>query len=158
MVAGNMDVSPPRLGRQREIYAMGCVLDTGTARGRGVYATRDIDAGEIVEVCPVVFLAGPFAGLPLEIQRVAFAWAPLAGGEDQSVIALGYGGIYNHANPANLRYSADPVARCLLFTADTAIPAGAEMTINFNRLDGGTTSEDDSWFRRVGLAVPSSAH
>jgi hypothetical protein len=136
--------------RGREIYAMGYVRDTGSARGRGVYAARDIEPGEIVEVCPVLFVASRFDELPVELKRAVFAWGPLTGIEG-NVIALGYGGIYNHANPANLAYAADAEARCLLFRAAVAIPAGAELTINFNCLEGGTTSSDDSWFRAVGL-------
>jgi hypothetical protein len=134
-----------------EIYAMGYVRDTGTSRGRGVYATRDIEPGEVVEVCPVLFVPGSFGELSTELKRAVFAWAPLAGGDDQYVVSLGYGGIYNHANPANLNYFADAQQRCLMFAAAVAIPAGVEMTINFNRLDGGVNSYDDSWFRAVGL-------
>ena len=119
----------PRRLRGREIYAMGYVRDTGTARGRGVYAARDIEQGEIVEVCPVLFVASRFEELPLELKRAVFAWGPLTGVEG-NVIALGYGGIYNHANPANLGYAADAEARCLLFRAVAPIAAGAEMTIN----------------------------
>jgi hypothetical protein len=143
--------SAPRKGPGREIYAMGYVRDTGTARGRGVFSTRDIEAGEIVEVCPVLVLAGGFKDLPMELRRAVFAWGELTGGPDANVIALGYGGIYNHANPANLKYDADAEARCMVFCAAQDIPAGTEMTINFNRLDGGTTSDDDSWFRAVGM-------
>ena len=150
MDTGSTDALVRRQGR-REIYAMGYVRDTGTPRGRGVYATRDLEPGEIVEVCPVLFLGGNFDELPLEIQRAAFAWGPLTGGPEATVIALGYGGIYNHANPANLHYAAEADARCLVFCAAAAIAGGAELTINFNRLDGGIASEDDSWFRRVGL-------
>ena len=137
-------------GRRREIYAMGYVRDTGTVRGRGVYAARDIEPGEIVEVCPVLFVGSRFDELPIELKRAVFPWGPLTGVEG-NVIALGYGGIYNHANPANLCFGADADARCLLFRAATAIPAGAEMTINFNSVEGGTTSSDDSWFRAVGM-------
>ena len=137
--------------RGREIYAMGYVRDTGTVRGRGVYASRDIEGGEIVEVSPVLFLSGSFSGLPAELQRSVFPWGSLTGGPEAYVIALGYGGIYNHANPANLRCCADVDARCLLFTAARAIPAHTEMTINFNCQDGGTASNDDSWFRAVGI-------
>jgi len=137
--------------RGREIYAMGYVRDTGTARGRGVYASRDIEAGEIVEVSPVLFVAGNFSALSPELQRAVFPWGALTQGPEAHVIALGYGGIYNHANPANLSYAADVDARCLLFRAATAIPAHTEMTINFNRQDGGIASDDDSWFRAVGI-------
>jgi hypothetical protein len=139
----------------REIYAMGYVRDTGSARGRGVYAARDIEPGEVVEVCPVLFVASRFDELPLELKRAVFAWGPLTGIEG-NVIALGYGGIYNHANPANLRYAADAESRCMLFRAAVEIPAGAEMTINFNCLDGGHASVEDSWFRAVGLAPGAS--
>jgi hypothetical protein len=30
------------------------VKDTGTAKGRGVFALRDFTAGEVIELCPVV--------------------------------------------------------------------------------------------------------
>ena len=149
--AGNKQEHARRPHGRREIYSMGYVRDTGTARGRGVYATRDIEPGEVVEVCPVLFVPGSFGELSTELQRAVFAWGPLTGGGDEYVVSLGYGGIYNHANPANLHYFADAQQRCLLFAAAVAIPSGAEMTINFNRLDGGVSSDDDSWFRAVGL-------
>lgn len=146
---------PPRRLRGREIYAMGYVRDTGTARGRGVYAARDIEQGEIVEVCPVLFVASRFDDLPMELKRAVFAWGPLTGTEG-NVIALGYGGIYNHANPANLRYDGDAESGCLVFCAAVAIATGTEMTINFNCLGGGNVSDQDTWFESVGLEPFSS--
>lgn len=133
------------------IFCLGLVRHTGTSRGRGVYARADIDAGTVVEVCPVVFVPGPFLELPIVIRRIVFPWGELVGHDSIYAISLGYGGIYNHANPANLRYSALPESECLQFTAARRIQQGEEMTINFNSLTGDIISNTDGWFESLGL-------
>lgn len=62
-------------------------------------------------------------------------------------VALGYGSLYNHANPANLRYSADLDGEALRFVAARAIRSGEELTINYNDAGGDVVSSDDNWFR-----------
>ena len=36
------------------------VKDTGTEKGRGAFAARRFDKGEVVEECPVIILYKPF--------------------------------------------------------------------------------------------------
>jgi len=137
------------------VFALGIVRSTSNDRVRGVYAPKALQAGEIVEVCPVVLLPGPFTSLPLPIRRITFPWGVLTGDGDSHAIAYGYGGIYNHANPANLRYAALADIGCLQFTAARAIKEGEELTINFNSLTGDVFSDTDTWFQALGILPPA---
>ena len=136
------------------VFALGIVRATGNDTVRGVYAPRALQAGEIVEVCPVVLVPGPFTALPLYVRRITFPWCLLTGEGDSHAIAYGYGGIYNHDNPANLRYCALADIGCLKFTAARAIQEGEELTINFNSLTGDVSSRADTWFQALGLSPP----
>jgi hypothetical protein len=144
-----VDPEPP--ANEQPVFCLGIFRHTGTSRGRGVYASRTIERGEIVEVCPVVLLPGPFMQLPLEVRRIVFPWGELAGEDSIYAISLGYGGIYNHANPANLYYAALVRSGCLQFTAARRIAVGEEMTINFNSLSGDIASDADTWFESLGI-------
>ncbi len=63
----------------------------------------------------------------------------------QLAFALGYGGMYNHANPANLTYSALRSTNVLMFFASQTIQAGAELTINYDVRLGFNPSSESSW-------------
>src|SRR5687767_7775471 len=91
------------------------VKDTGTPKGRGVFALRAFSAGEIVEECPVVILRALRAALPEEFQDRVFHWEWRPDGNGTSVLALGYGSLYNHDNPANMRYEVDKPGFVLRF-------------------------------------------
>jgi len=114
--------------------------------GRGVYASRPISAGEIVEICPVILVSGDFDELPIEIRHIAFNWHVLANMSGFNAIALGYGSMYNHSNPANLRYEAGWDGQFLRFIAVSQIIKDTELTVNYNALGGYPTSDKDSWF------------
>jgi hypothetical protein len=146
--------APSPVAPSPHVFALGIVRPLGNQRVRGVFTPKDLQPGEIVEVCPVVLVPGPFASLPLQVQRITFPWGLLTGEGDAHAIAYGYGGIYNHANPANLRYAALADIGCLQFTAARAIQEGEELTINFNSLTGGVASDTDSWFQALGLQPP----
>jgi hypothetical protein len=60
--------------------------------------------------------------------------------------------MYNHANPANMIYQADPVALTLVFTATCDINREEELTINYNARGGGPRWHDDNWFEREGIS------
>jgi SET domain-containing protein len=77
----------------------------------------------------------------------------LGGKPGETGIALGYGSMYNHGNPANLRYRAlhDGMSSALIFTAARDIAVGEELTINYNYTKGETTSTEENWFKAQGL-------
>ena len=122
------------------------VKETGTQRGRGGYASRSHVAGELVETCPVLLFSGAFASVPAEVRQILFNWGVLTDGPSCHCLALGYGSMYNHENPSNMRYAADPLARTLNFFAIRDIALGEELTVNYNSLGGGHESQSDSWF------------
>lgn len=128
-----------------------CVKDTGTAKGRGVFATRPFAAGEVVEVCPVVLFKMPFGRLPAEVRKFVYDWGALGGAPGTHALALGYGSLYNHRNPASLRYEADETGLLLRLTAVRGVAAGEELTINYNAPGGGPDSDDDYWFEVNGV-------
>lgn len=125
-----------------EIY----VEDTGTPRGHGVFAARAYRKDELVEVSVVVLLEGAASHWPLVMQRMVFAWPSDEPGRMAHAIALGYGSLYNGANPANLRFERERAAAQMRFIAARDIAAGEELTINYSAADGSSSSTGDDWF------------
>jgi hypothetical protein len=117
----------------------------------GVFASRAIDAGEVVEIAPVIQLRASFEGFEPTLQRCVFNWECLAHVEGASAIALGYGSMYNHANPANMQYLSTLDGAAIEFVAVRAIRAGEELTINYSGKAGAPVSADEGWFERCGV-------
>ena len=126
------------------------IKDTGTQKGRGVFARKNFNTGEVVEECPVVLFKAPFVP-PDEMKRVIFSWLALTKGNDGNTfaLALGCGSMYNHNNPSNMKYEADVIHKTLKFIATREIAIHEELTINYNALSGNTESSDDNWFDRM---------
>lgn len=127
------------------------VKDTETIKGNGVYAQHDIRPGDIVETAPVIILLAPFASLPPRLKTRVFNWGDLTNGQPSSALALGYGSLYNHDNPANMDFRADSENEVMYFIANRSIKAGEELTINYNGPDGGHSSDNNDWFDRNNL-------
>ena len=98
-------------------------------RGRGVFATKFIPQGTIIERVPVIVF--PEADLETDegfssLCHYVFDW-----GKGTVAIALGYGSVYNHSFSPNARYD-DVGQRSKIFTALRDIPPGEEITVNYN--------------------------
>lgn len=126
------------------------IQETGTPRGRGVFAIRAIEEDEIIEVCPVVLVQ--WGEIPDEVKCIAFNWGALTKGPPTSCIALGWGSMYNHSNPANVRYTADTQTDSMIFTAARKIELGEELTVNYNDSFGDIHSTRDIWFENRGIS------
>ena len=138
-----MHIEPPR------VY----VRDTGTPKGRGVFAARRFGAGEVVEECPVILFKKPYEVLHKELKTVVFHWPVPEGAAARQALALGYGSLYNHANPSNLRYETDTDSLLLRYIADRDINADEELTINYNADGGAPVSDEDWWFEEKGIEL-----
>jgi hypothetical protein len=126
------------------------VKDTGTPRGRGVFANKAFVKGEVVEICPVIVLSTPYSELIEELRLIVFQWIrEKPPKRNVQALVLGYGSLYNHANPSNMRWEADRPALVIRYVADRDIGNGEELTINYNSAGGGTTSESDWWFEQT---------
>ena len=133
------DITPPRVQMR----------DTVSERGRGVFALQNYRVGDLVEAAAVVLLNGAFETYPAELKTYVFNWAALCGVGQAHAVALGYGSLYNHDNPANMHYEADPANLALRFTAARDIAAGEELTINYSAAFGRASSDNNDWFDRL---------
>ncbi|HET9106794.1 MAG TPA: SET domain-containing protein-lysine N-methyltransferase [Steroidobacteraceae bacterium] len=120
---------------------------TGTPRGLGVYAAREFKAGELVENCPViVFEEKDWDRLPKLLRVRLFNWSQLINKPPgQHALALGYGSIYNSANPANMKYSGVRSTSMLMFSTIRAAHAGEELTINYDMRGGVNWESESAW-------------
>ncbi len=119
-------------------------------KGRGVFARRAIARGEVIEQVPLLIMTSDEYAKGLShtpLKDYCFAW-----GDDQVVLALGYGSLYNHSYKPNARYE-DIGTGTKAFIALRAIAPGEEITVNYN---GKPRSRAKVWFDVV-EAEPSNA-
>jgi uncharacterized protein len=99
--------------------------------GRGVFSTAAIPAGSVIEICPTIILPAEQLNAleSTDLYNYYFQW-----GEDEKScgIALGYGSLYNHSYSPNARYYTDFDTDTLDVIALSDIPAGEEITFNYN--------------------------
>ena len=115
----------------------------GSARhGRGVFATRAIAAGELIEEAPVIVV--PPAEVP-HLERTAlndycFLWL-----EDESAVAIALSvcSLCNHSYTPNATFDRRFDLGVIAFAALQDIAAGDEITINYN---GHPASAAPVWF------------
>jgi hypothetical protein len=106
-------------------------------QGRGVFTTRSVSAGEVLEVAPVLVVP---AGQRSYLDRTALAghywdW------DGDAALAMGLISFTNHARPGNARWERDDEARTLTLIAVCDLPPGTEVVVDY--LDGG---DEDLWF------------
>jgi uncharacterized protein len=97
--------------------------------GRGVFATEAIDAGEDVEVCPVIVIAADQIDA-LNNTNLADHWYGW-GDDGDAAIAMGHGSFYNHADEPTCEYVVHPVLDALVIRAVRPVAAGEELTIDY---------------------------
>jgi hypothetical protein len=135
------------------------IKDTGTPKGKGVFASRSFSQGEVVEISPVVLFHKHYFTLPKEIKTLVFNWEALAGKKQTHAMALGYGSFYNHNNPANLSFEAVAENELLRFIATRNIDIDEELTINYCSVAGAAVSdENDNWWfdnKKITLVIDS---
>ncbi len=127
------------------------IREAGTPKGLGVFAIDGFREGDVVELCPVVVFCAPYDSIPESLQHRIFNWSALAHQEpDMQALALGYGSIYNGANPSNMRYESSDTGEFLRFIAVRDVSADEELTINYSG-DGGPDWKDNDWFETKGI-------
>jgi SET domain-containing protein len=110
--------------------------------GRGVMAIDDIMKGEVLEICPVIVI--PHSDVSKIHNSVLHDYYFIWGDDElQAAIALGFGSMYNHATHPNAEYEMDFEQETIDFYALIDIPAGTEITINYNGKSGNI---DSLWF------------
>ena len=111
-------------------------------KGRGVFATRNIAAGELIETAPVVIVPAEqvdrIYGTVLEYY--VFDWYADA---SAFAIALGTASLYNHSYLPNVRYLKRFDEGLIEFRALRNIAAGDELVSNYN---GDPDDRSPVWF------------
>jgi uncharacterized protein len=93
-------------------------------RGRGVFAVRPFEEGEVVEICPTVVVDEEDA------TGVARDYVFSSHQPGKLLLVLGYGMLYNHSAQPNLFHRS--AGRLLIeFVALRDIAAGEELTHNY---------------------------
>lgn len=98
--------------------------------GRGVFAEKRIEKGEVIEECPVLLLTEECKS----IQNYYFRWS-----EKQAINALplGYALLYNHADSPNAEWRIDPDQNLFIIRALYDISADDEILVDYG----------DKWFQ-----------
>lgn len=99
-------------------------------KGRGVYALKNFKKGEIIEICPIIYLS---AKDRKKIDQTALAYYiyPWKTTRCASMV-LGYGSIYNHSYNSNAEWDLDHDKLNMVYKAVTAIKRHEEITVNYN--------------------------
>ncbi|MER2090523.1 SET domain-containing protein [Sporosarcina sp. JAI121] len=107
-----------------------CIKDTGKY-GRGIFATRDIKNGELIEISPVLTSSkNDWKYLEKTVlYDYCFTWGE---NYEHTAIALGYGSLYNHSYSPNAMFTNNIDNLSIDFYAIADINDGQEITINYN--------------------------
>lgn len=114
-------------------------------KGRGVFTTKSLPAGEIIEISPVIVLSAKDRKHLEETKlfHYIFEWGK---SRKKAAVALGYISIYNHSYNANCEYEMDYEAATITIKTVKAIEKGAELSINYNAVPDDST---EVWFHHL---------
>jgi SET domain-containing protein len=119
-------------------------VDKSPIHGWGVFASQDIETGEIIEEVPVLELPinkGEVTSLLIDYR---FNW-PQGVEWDKQVVGLGFASLYNHSNDANAYWVSDLEKNTFKFISNKKISSGDEIFIwygDVNYWNDGRTSVD----------------
>jgi len=91
----------------------------------GVFASKDIQEGEIIEECPVALRDH------YDEKEDHFSYVVSDHGEQYVVTAFGLGSLYNHKNIPNANWYFDTIEKILVIYALTDIKTNEEICINY---------------------------
>lgn len=113
--------------------------------GRGIFAKQAIQAGELIERCPIVYLTE--RDYPLAKQTTLLNYYFLNEAENRVAIALGYGSLYNHSYEPNATYKKLLDEGFIDFIAIKNISPKEEITVNYNY--GNPDDKRNLWIKEI---------
>jgi SET domain-containing protein len=120
------------------------IVKQSASRGRGVFAARWFQAGDVIEVCPVIALSSADAAKldDTQLYNYYFGW----GAENKgAAIALGFGSLYNHSYDPNANYRKSEADSTISVIAVKPIAPDDEILIKYNF--GDTENCGPLWFK-----------
>ncbi|KAG8874441.1 hypothetical protein FRB97_005908 [Tulasnella sp. 331] len=112
------------------VNSFGLIIKPTKGKGRGVFATRPISAGTVMDIAPVLFFGRDeyvnYAKHTI-VDDYAFVW-----GDGRMALALGLGSILNHSTERpNVSYTKDKKNDVIRFTTTKPIAPGEELFIYY---------------------------
>lgn len=98
-------------------------------KGRGVFASRDIKQGEIVEISPCIYLPYDTNVLVESSVLADYVFGATRDSDEGYVLAFGYASMYNHSKKANCSYVVSE--KTVVIVADKTIKENVELTIDY---------------------------
>jgi SET domain-containing protein len=111
-------------------------------KGRGVFALKDFQIGDLIENCPVLTFT-PKERKYCEktiLNYYVYPWKSLK----SAALVLGFGSIYNHSFSPNADWKQDFKKVTMVYKAIKPIKKGEEITVNYNGEPDDDTPID--WF------------
>lgn len=112
------------------------------AKGRGLFSTKNIKIGEIIESAPVINLS-PKERINAEKTILNYYIYPWRSTRSASMV-LGYGSIINHSFNPNADWKQNFKTNTMVYRAIKDIKKGEEITVNYNGEPDDETPID--WF------------
>lgn len=121
-------------------------ISVGTSdKGRGVFTSKNIAAGTVIEISPVIDLTikerKQIEGTKL--YHYIFEWGK---SRRQACLALGYVSMYNHSFEPNCEYEQDYEERTMTIRTLRNIKKGEELMFSYN---GDPSDKSPLWFDTI---------
>jgi SET domain-containing protein len=120
-------------------------ISTSPDRGRGVFTTKNIPSGTVIEVSPVIELTTKerkqIEGTKL--YHYIFEWGT---SRRKAAMALGYISMYNHSFEPNCEYEQDYAAGTMTIRTIRNVKKGEELYFSYN---GDPSDKSPLWFPTV---------
>ncbi len=117
-------------------------IESSPKRGRGVFTSKNISKGTIIEVSPVIVLTEKERKT---IEKTLLFHYVFEWGNDKkkAAMALGYISLYNHSYDANCEYEMEFAKKIMTIKTVRNIKKGEELFINYNAVPNDKTKV---WF------------
>jgi hypothetical protein len=126
------------------LHVPGLYIASSEGRGRGVYTAKALQIGDLIEICPLIFI--PKDQIELIDQTVLFQYYFLWPEDNHyACIALGYGSLYNHSNRPNAKVVFDFQNEQIEIESLEDIEPGEEIFIDYT----GGEKRSQLWFDPV---------
>lgn len=109
--------------------------------GRGVFASKEIKKGEVIEKAPILILQfTDFIDTRWNLLFEYYFWM-----DDYVALALGFASMYNHSKDANCKYELNREEEAITFIATIDIKKDEEIYFNYK---GSANPKTPMWFEK----------
>lgn len=106
------------------------VCDSSELHGRGVFLTRDVVAGEILDSGPVLLVPHP------ELESGLISYYVFEHSSDEYALCLGHASMLNHSDAPNAEVAIDDAGLEYELRALESMPAHTELLIDYGPFYG----------------------